>query len=64
MRLASTSILFLFLLTTLLRADEKSVRLTLKEAITLAQLQSVDAAVVLNELKTAYWEYRTHKAEQ
>lgn len=64
MRLASTSILFLFLLTTLLRADEKSVRLTLKEAITLAQLQSVDAAVVLNELKTAYWEYRTHKADQ
>jgi outer membrane protein TolC len=40
------------------------VRLTLKDAVTLAQLQSVDAAVALNELKTAYWEYRTHQADQ
>lgn len=49
-----------------IRAEEQDniVRLTLKEAITIAQLQSVDAAVALNELKTAYWEYRTHKAEQ
>jgi outer membrane protein TolC len=38
--------------------------LSLKEAIRLAQLQSVDAAVALNELRTAYWEYRTHQAEQ
>lgn len=41
-----------------------TVRLSLKEAIMLAQLQSVDAAVALNELKTAYWEYRTHRADQ
>ena len=34
-------------------------RMSLKEAISLAQLQSVDAAVALNELKTAYWQYRT-----
>lgn len=47
-----------------LKAEEKTTKLTLKEAILLAQLQSVDAAVVLNELKTAYWEYRTHKADQ
>ncbi|GHV04822.1 membrane protein [Bacteroidia bacterium] len=40
------------------------VELTLKEAILLAQLQSVDAAVALNELRTAYWEYRTHQADQ
>lgn len=39
-------------------------KLTLKEAIQLGQLQSVDAAVALNELKTAYWEYRTHRADQ
>lgn len=50
-------------------ADETSqtelpIRLTLQEAIRLAQLQSVDAAVALNELKTAYWEYRTHRADQ
>lgn len=40
------------------------VRLTLREAIQIAQLQSVDAAVALNELRTAYWEYRTHRADQ
>ena len=36
--------------------------LTLSEAIALARIQSVDAAVALNELKTAYWEYRTFRA--
>ena len=29
--------------------------ITLSEAISLARIQSVDAAVALNELKTAYW---------
>ena len=45
-------------------ANEKKVvrRITLEEAITLARVQSVNAAVALNELKTAYWEYRTYKA--
>lgn len=38
--------------------------LTLQDAILLAQMQSVNAAVAVNELKTAYWEYRTHRAEQ
>ena len=37
--------------------------ITLDEAITLARVQSVNAAVALNELKTAYWEYRTFKAD-
>lgn len=36
--------------------------ITLDEAIALARVQSVDAAVALNELKTAYWEYRTFRA--
>lgn len=40
------------------------IKLTLREAIGLAQLQSVDATVALNELKTAYWQYRTHWADQ
>ena len=31
--------------------------ITLDEAIVIARTQSVDAAVALNELKTAYWEY-------
>ncbi len=37
--------------------------LSLEEAITLARVQSVNAAVALNELKTAYWEYRTFRAD-
>ena len=36
--------------------------ITLPEAIALARAQSVDAALALNELKTAYWEYRTFRA--
>ena len=45
-------------------SEADSVRLTLQDAIRLAQLQSVDAAVALNELKVAYWEYRTYQADQ
>ena len=37
--------------------------ITLNEAITMARIQSVDAAVALNELKTSYWEYRTFRAD-
>ena len=37
--------------------------ITLPEAIALARTQSVDAAVALNELRTAYWEDRTFRAE-
>lgn len=37
--------------------------ITLSEAISVARLQSVDAAVALNELKTSYWEYRTFRAD-
>ena len=59
------AIISLLLPGAVLQAQEQdTVRLTLKEAINLAQLQSVDAAVALNELKTAYWEYRTHIADQ
>ncbi len=29
----------------------------------MARLQSVDAAVALNELKTSYWEFRTYRAD-
>lgn len=48
-----------------LKAEKQdTVRLSLKDAINLAQFQSVDAAVALNELKTAYWQYRTHVADQ
>ena len=36
---------------------------TLSEAIELAKVQSVDAAVAINELRAAYWEYHTFKAD-
>lgn len=36
--------------------------ITLEEAIIMARSQSVDAAVALNELKSAYWQYRTFRA--
>ena len=44
-------------------ANERERLITLSEAIALARTQSVDAAVALNELKTAYWEYRTFRAD-
>ncbi len=44
-------------------AEEIKRTITLDEAITIARAQSVDAAVALNELKTAYWEYRTFRAD-
>ena len=37
--------------------------ITLEEVIAMARTRSVDAAVALNELKTAYWEYRTFRAD-
>lgn len=37
--------------------------LTLDEAVALARARSVDAAVAANELRTAYWEYRTYRAD-
>lgn len=52
----------LFLLTLATGASAQQV-LTLPEAIEMARLQSVDAAVALNELKTSYWEYRTYRAD-
>lgn len=40
--------------------NKQSIRLD--DAIMMARVQSVDAAVALNELKKAYWEYRTYRA--
>lgn len=42
---------------------QKERSITLNEAIAMARVQSVDAAVALNELKTSYWEYRTFRAD-
>ncbi|MDD4515193.1 TolC family protein [Massilibacteroides sp.] len=64
MKIVYSCILSLLSMSVCLKAEDQTISLTLKEAIHLAQRQSVDAAVVLNELKTAYWEYRTHQADQ
>jgi outer membrane protein TolC len=64
MKKISITVCLLLTVSITLRAEDNVLKLTLKEAILLAQLQSVDAAVALNELKTAYWKYRTHQADQ
>ncbi len=44
-------------------AGETTRQITLDEAIITARANSVDAAVALNELRTAYWSYRTYRAD-
>ncbi|MFG6424182.1 MAG: TolC family protein, partial [Paramuribaculum sp.] len=46
-------------------ADEPASGLTLSldEAIARARATSLDAAVALGELKSAYWEYRSYRAD-
>lgn len=46
-----------------LAAGAETITITLDDAIARARVQSVNAAVALNELRTSYWEYRTYKAE-
>lgn len=53
----------LFSVVTMADTDIKVRTISLDEAIALARVQSVNAAVALNELKTAYWEYRTFQAD-
>lgn len=53
----------LFMLLCLLCVAAEPVTLTLDDAIARARARSVDAAVALNELRTAYWQYRTYRAE-
>lgn len=42
----------------------RELTLSLDDAIATARVKSVDAAVALDELKTAYWEWRTYRADQ
>lgn len=44
-------------------AEEAKRAITLTEAVNIARVKSVDAAMALNELKKAYWEYRTFRAD-
>lgn len=41
----------------------ETLQITLEDAIARARSRSVDAAVALNELRSAYWEYRTYRAD-
>lgn len=52
-----------FALATSLVAGGETLQITLEDAIARARVQSVNAAVALNELRTSYWEYRTYKAD-
>ena len=47
----------------ILKGEEIIVPLTLQEAMARARSNSVDAEVALNQLKSAYWAYRSYKAE-
>ncbi len=57
------SIVSFFILLASLGARCEVVQLTLTAAIARARLHSVAAAVALDELRQAYWEYRTYRAE-
>ena len=44
-------------------AAADTLTLSLDDAIARARANSVDAAVALDELRQAYWEYRTYRAD-
>lgn len=46
-----------------LPAQTDTVRISLADAIARARSHSVDASAALNELRSAYWQYRTYRAE-
>lgn len=46
-----------------LSAQTDTLRISLADAIARARSHSVDASAALNELRSAYWQYRTYRAE-
>ena len=44
-------------------AQTDTLRLTLDDCITMARRQSIDAAVALGELRSAYWQWRSYRAD-
>ena len=44
-------------------AQIDTLRLTLDDCITMARRQSINAAVALGELRSAYWQWRSYKAD-
>ncbi|MDE6395140.1 MAG: TolC family protein, partial [Duncaniella sp.] len=57
-------IFFFFLLFRPVRAEGRELELTLDDAIVMARTQSVGSAVALDRLRTAYWEWRTYRADR
>ena len=49
--------------TTPIAAQTDTLRLSLDECILMARRQSIDAAVALGELRSAYWQWRSYKAD-
>lgn len=45
-------------------ANGRELELTLEDAIVMARTGSVGAAVALDQLRTAYWEWRTYRADR
>lgn len=46
------------------RAQSTQMPLTLDDAIAMARVRSVDAAETIDELRSAYWQWRTFRADQ
>lgn len=57
-------IIMLAVLAPVAGAGARRVCLTLDDAVARARVHSVDAAVALDRLRTAYWEWRTYRADQ
>lgn len=55
--------LFLFAVSSVLEGLTQTVNLSLNEAMARARTHSVNAETALNQLKSAYWTYRSYKAE-
>lgn len=58
-----SSIMITILCPVCLCAQTRQMELPLDDAIAMARVRSVDAAVALDELRTAYWEWRTFRAD-
>ena len=56
-------IFFCFSCAGVVKGESQEISLTLREAMTRARTNSVDAELALNQLKSAYWAYRAYKAE-
>ena len=55
--------LFITLLPLIGWAQQDTLRLSLDDCIAMARRQSIDAAVALGELRSAYWQWRSYRAD-